>query len=40
VPPNNFKTEALKGITPSELATDIKLKNPNKWLELIEMSKK
>ena len=28
---------ALKGKTPSELATDIKLKD-NKWLELIEMS--
>lgn len=29
---------ALKGKTPSELATDIKLENPNKWLELINMS--
>lgn len=26
--------------TPSELATDIKLTNPNKWLELIEISSK
>jgi len=29
---------ALKGKTPSELATDIKLKENNKWLELIKMS--
>jgi putative transposase len=29
---------ALKGKTPSELATDIKLENPNKWLELINLS--
>ena len=29
---------ALEGKTPSELATDIKLENPNKWLELIELS--
>jgi putative transposase len=28
----------LKGKTPSELATDIKLENPNKWLELINLS--
>jgi putative transposase len=28
----------LKGKTPSELATDIKLENPNKWLELINFS--
>lgn len=32
------KHEALKGKTPSELATDIELKNPNKWLELIQLS--
>ncbi len=32
------KHEALKGKTPSELATDIKLENPNKWLELIRLS--
>jgi len=25
--------------SPFELATDIKLNNPNKWLELIEMAK-
>ena len=30
---------ALKGKTPSELATDIKLNNPNKWLSLIDLSK-
>jgi transposase-like protein len=29
---------ALKGKTPSELATDIRLENPNKWLELINLS--
>jgi len=34
------KHESLKGKTPSELATNIKLKNPNKWLELINLSKK
>ena len=32
------KHEALKGKTPSELATDIKLQNPNKWLELINLA--
>ena len=34
------KHQSLKGKTPSELATNIKLENPNKWLELIEMSSK
>jgi transposase-like protein len=28
----------LKGKTPSELATDVRLENPNKWLELINLS--
>ena len=29
---------ALKGKTPSELATDIKLMENNKWLELINLT--
>ena len=29
---------ALNGKTPSELATDIKLENPNRWLKLINLS--
>jgi len=29
---------ALNGKTPSELATNIRLENPNKWLELINLS--
>ena len=32
------KHEALKNKTPSELATDLEFKTPNRWLELIEMS--
>lgn len=28
----------LKGKTPSELATNVRLENPNKWLELINLS--
>lgn len=32
------KHQSLKGKTPSELATNIKLENPNKWLELINLS--
>jgi len=32
------KHQSLHGKTPSELATDIKLANPNKWLELINLS--
>lgn len=32
--------QSLNGKTPSEIATDIKLTNPNKWLELIEMANK
>lgn len=30
------KHEALKGRTPSDLATDLEFKSPNRWLELIE----
>lgn len=32
------KHQSLNGKTPSEIATDIKLTNPNKWLELIEVA--
>lgn len=32
------KHEGLKGKTPSELATDLKFKTPNRWLELIELA--
>lgn len=34
------KHQSLKGRTPSELATDIKLENPNRWLDLINLSSK
>ena len=34
------KHQSLKGKTPSELVTNIKLENPNKWLELINLSNK
>ena len=30
--------EALKGRTPSDLATNIKFETPNRWLELINQS--
>ena len=33
------KHEALKGKTPSDLATDLKFESENRWLELIKMSK-
>ncbi len=32
------KHQSLQGRTPSELATDVKLSKPNKWLELINLS--
>ncbi len=32
------KHQSLKGRTPSELATNIKLENPNRWLDLINLS--
>ena len=32
------KHQSLNFRTPSELATDIKLKSPNKWLELINLA--
>lgn len=32
------KHEALKGKTPSDLATDLRFENENRWLELIKMS--
>jgi len=34
------KHEALKNKTPSELATDLEFKSPNRWLELIELANK
>jgi len=34
-----MKHQAI-GKCPYELATDLKLNNPNKWLELIQISKK
>ncbi len=34
------KHEALNYKTPSELATDLEFKSPNRWLELIEISNK
>lgn len=33
------KHQSLKGKTPSELATEINFKTPNRWIELIELSK-
>jgi len=36
---NYIRKHQTLGCCPYELATDVKLKNPNKWLELIEMSK-
>ena len=35
---NFIRKHQTLGKTPSELATDIKLENPNKWLELIRLS--
>jgi len=32
------KHEALKNKTPSELATDLEFKSPNRWLELINLA--
>ncbi len=34
------KYEALKNKTPSELATDLEFKSPNRWLKLIEIANK
>lgn len=34
------KHEALKGRTPSDVATNLEFKTPNRWLELIEMCNK
>ena len=34
------KHEALKGKTPSDLATNIKFETDNRWLELIKISEK
>lgn len=34
------KHEALKGKTPSDVATNIEFKTPNRWLELITLSEK
>jgi len=37
---NFIRKHQAIGVCPYELATDIKLDNPNKWIELIEMAKK
>ncbi len=37
---NFIRKHQAIGVCPYELATDLKLNNPNKWLELIKMSKK
>ena len=37
---NFIRKHQAIGVCPYELATDLKLNNPNKWLGLIEMSKK
>lgn len=35
---NFIRKHMALGVTPSELATDLRLENPNKWLELITLS--
>ena len=37
---NFIRKHQATGKCPYELATDLKLENPNKWLELIQISKK
>ncbi len=36
---NFIRKHQAIGVCPYELATDLKLNNPNKWLGLIEMAK-
>ena len=37
---NFIRVHQAIGKCPYELATDLKLNNPNKWIELIQLSKK